>query len=199
MINIAAMNFQRSGAWGFGDIYVSPLILGWHFKHADVTAGYSFFAPTGRGSAGQHMWINEMDFGTTLYLDNARHWNLSTMAYYDFNAVKTSANIKVGDILTLNGGLGRKFLHDVANVGVAYGAQWKITHDAGPDIPPLLSITNGRVFGVGPELDFPVFAKGLNLGLVSVRYEWLVGPKTSLGGQILNVGLTFAKIFPPKK
>jgi hypothetical protein len=40
----------------------------------------------------------------------------------------------------------------------------------------------------------PVFAKGANVGLVSFRYEWLVGPKTALGGQVLTVSFTFARL-----
>jgi hypothetical protein len=199
LLNVAATNFQTSTGYGFGDLYVQPLILGWHFPHAQVTAGYAFFAPTGAGTSGQHMWVNEIDFGWTLYPGAGKKWNLSTMMYYDFNRKKNNADIKVGDILTLAGGVGRSFLKGAGNVGVAYGAQWKITHDSGSDIPPSLPITNGRVFGVGPEIGLPVFAKGLNVGLVSFRYMWLLGPKTALGGQTLSVSFTFARIIPPKK
>src|SRR6516162_3454172 len=85
-----------------------------------------------------------------------KKWNLSTMMYYDFNRKKNNADINVGDILTLAGGVGRSLLKG-ANAGVAYGAQWKMTHDAGADIPAGLPLTNGRVFGVGPEIDMPVF------------------------------------------
>ena len=31
----------------------------------------------------------------------------------------------------------------------------------------------------------PVFAHGLNVGLVGFRYMWVVGPKTAMGGQLL--------------
>lgn len=197
VVNVAAINAQKSTGYGFGDIYVQPVILGWHFPHADFTAGYSFFAPTGAGSSGQHMWVNEIDLGGTLYLDEGKKWNLSTMSYYDFNRPKNNTSIKVGDILTLGGGAGRTFLKGAANAGVAYGAQWKMTHDSGADIPPIVSITNGRFFAVGPEVDMPVFAKGLNVGLVSFRYMWIVGPKTALGGQLLVASLTFAHLRPP--
>lgn len=194
VVNVDAVGFQRSTAYGYGDLYVQPAILGWHFPHADITAGYAFFAPTGSGSAGQHMWVNEIDLGATFYPDKAKAWNLSTMAYYDFNQTKNNADITVGNILTLAGGLGRSFLKGAANAGVAYGAQWKITRDSGSDIPPSLSLSNGRVFGVGPEISMPIFAKGQNAGLISVRYLWQVGPKTALGGQILAVSFTFARL-----
>jgi hypothetical protein len=197
VVNVAAANFQRSTSYSYGDIYVQPLIIGWHTPRADVTAGYSFFAPT--GSAGQHMWVHEIDFGGTLYPDAGKKWNVSTMMYYDFNQKKNNADIDVGDILTLAGGIGRSFLKGAANLGVAYGAQWKVTHDSGSDIPAALPITNGRVFGVGPEISSPVFAKGLNVGLISFRYMWMVGPKTALGGQTLTVSFTFARLMKPSK
>ena len=197
VVNIAAANFQRTGDYGFGDIYAQPVILGWHIRHADITAGYAFFAPTGKGSAGQHMWVNEIDFGATVYPDAAKKWNVSTMMYYDIHQKKNDQDITVGNILTLAGGIGRSFLKGAGNAGVAYGAQWKTTHDSGADIPPALPITNGRVFGVGPEITMPVFAKGLNVGLVSFRYLWLTGAKTALGGRTLSVSFTFARLKHP--
>jgi hypothetical protein len=197
VVNVAALNFQRSAAYGYGDIYVTPLSLGWHFKHADVTAGYSFYAPTG-GNHGLRMWVNEINFGGTLYPDDSKNWNASTMMYYDFNQTKNNTDVKVGQLLTLAGGIGRSFLKGAANVGAAYSAQWKMTHDSGSGIPPFLPITNGRTFGVGPQIDMPVFAKGQNVGLVSFRYMWLVGAKTSLGGQALTASFTFARLMKTK-
>lgn len=197
VVNVAAVNFSRSTSYGFGDLYVQPVILGWHNSFSDVTAGYAFFAPTGAGSAGFHQWVNEIDFGATLY-SPGKKWNASTMIYYDFNQPRNNADIKVGQILTLAGGIGRSFLKGAANAGVSYGAQWKTTHDSGSDIPSYLQINNGRVFGVGPEIDMPIFAKGLNVGLVSFRYQWAIGAKTQLGGHILSASFTFAHLRPPK-
>lgn len=197
VVDVAAVNFHRTTNYGFGDIYVQPLILGWHASFGDLTAGYAFFAPTGAGSAGQHMWVNEINFGATLYLDEGKKWNFSTMSYYDFNRRKNNTDIKVGNILTLGGGIGRSFMKGAANAGVAYGAQWKMTHDSGSGIPLFVPITDGRFFAVGPEIDLPVFAKGLNVGLVSFRYLWVVGPKTALGGQLLVASFTFAHLRPP--
>jgi hypothetical protein len=196
VVSVDAADFHRSTSYGFGDLYVQPLILGWHLPMADVTTGYSFFAPTGAGSSGFHMWVNEINFGSTLY-SPGKKWNVSTMSYWDFNNRKNNTDIKVGNILTLAGGIGRSFLKGVANAGVAYGTQWKLTHDSGSDIPPVLPITNGRAFAVGPQIDLPVFAKLPNLGLLSFRYMWVVGPKTALGGQLLIASFTFARLKLP--
>lgn len=197
IVNVADVNFRRSTSYTFGDLYVQPVILGWETKSADFTAAYAFFAPTGSGSGGQHMWIHEIDLGATVYPLPGKKWNVSTMMYYDFNRKKNNADIKVGNILTLAGGIGRSFLKGQANAGIAYGAQWKMTHDSGSDIPSLLPIINGRVFGLGPQVDLPVFAKLPYVGLVSFRYMWLVGPKTALGGQALSLSFTLARIKLP--
>ena len=185
--------FHKAGSYGYGDIWVQPAILGWHTSHADFTAAYAFWAPTGAGDHGFHMWMNEIDFGTTLYLDPGKKWNISTMMYYDIPLEKNNTDITVGQLLTLAGGASRSFLKGAANVGVAYGAQWKLTHDSGSGIPPFLPITNGRVFGVGPAIQMPVFAKGRNVGLVGFQYEWLLGPKTAFGGRTLTASFTFAR------
>lgn len=197
IVSVAAANFRRSGDYTFGDIYVQPAILGWQTRKGDFTAAYAFFAPTGSGSGGQHMWIHEIDLGATIYPFAEKKWNVSTMMYYDFNRKKNDADIKVGNILTLAGGIGRSFHKGEANAGIAYGAQWKMTHDSGLDIPAFLPITNGRAFGLGPQIDYPVFTKIPYLGLISFRYMWLVGPKTSLGGQALSLSFTFARIKLP--
>jgi hypothetical protein len=194
LVNVAAVGFERTTGYGYGDIYVQPLILGWHFDHADVTTGYSFFAPTGSGTSGQHMWVHEINFGTTIYPDEGKKWNVSTMMFYDFNQTKNNADIKVGNIVTLAGGAGRSFIKGAANAGLAYGAQWKVTHDSGADILPRLPITNGRSFGIGPEISIPVFAKGPNVCLVSFRYLWPIGPKTALSAQTLVASFTFARL-----
>ena len=111
VVNVSApiAQFQKALSYGYGDIYVQPAVLGWRTPHADITAAYAFWAPTGEGYHGFHMWMNEIDFGTTLYADSARKWNVSTMMYYDIPSQKTNADITVGQILTLAGGAGRSF------------------------------------------------------------------------------------------
>jgi hypothetical protein len=195
-LNVASFNFSRVASYGFGDIYVQPAVLGWHKQHADFTAAYGFWAPTGSGHYGTHMWVNEAAFGTTLYPDHAKKWNVSTMLFYDFNRPKRNTDVQVGQILTLDGGLGRSFLkQNAANIGVAYSGQWKMTHDSGPDIPAILPISNGRALSVGPEIELPIFAKGPYVGLFDFRYQWVVDAKTALGGQVLITSFTFAKLF----
>ena len=57
VLNVSARNtqFKRTGPSGYGDIWVQPAVLGWHRKHADVTAANAFWAPTGAGNHGFHV------------------------------------------------------------------------------------------------------------------------------------------------
>ena len=195
-LTVASTNFQRSRGFGFTDLYVQPVSLGWRAKRADFLVGYAFFAPTG-GDHGLHMWVNEPSAGATVYFDADKKWRASTAAFFDLNQKKRTQDIKVGDILTLEGGVGRSFLKGAGSAGLAYAAQWKVTHDRGTDIPTALPITNGRNFAIGPEITVPVYGKGANLVLVGFRYEWQFGAKTNFEGQTLVASITFAHLILP--
>ena len=120
------------------DLLVRPLDLGWHTKRADVAAGLQLYAPTGRyerggsDNIGKGMWTYEPFVGTTMYFDEKRTLSLATTAYWEFHGKKKDSDVKVGQILTLQGGLGKSFLGGGLIVGAAYYAQWKLTKDQLP-------------------------------------------------------------------
>ena len=96
--------------WGLNDFYVVPLYLGWHTPRADFVAGYGFYAPTGRYEAGANdnvglgMWSHEIQAGTTVYLDAAKKISAATTAYFEMHSNKKDQDLKVGNLLTLEGG-----------------------------------------------------------------------------------------------
>jgi hypothetical protein len=124
-----------SQTWGLGDMYIKPLELGWHFKQADVIAGYAFMTPTGRYTAGANdntglgMWGNEFSAGTTFYFDQGKKWHAAGLGFYEIHTSKQDLDSKTGDVFTLEGGVGRAFLQGYANVGLAYVGPWKVTDD----------------------------------------------------------------------
>jgi hypothetical protein len=67
-----------STGWGTSDLYIQPIVLGWHKERADYLAGLGVFAPVGRYKAGADdniglgMWSYEIFAGTTLYLNQAK-------------------------------------------------------------------------------------------------------------------------------
>jgi hypothetical protein len=187
---------------GMSDLYVMPLQLGWHFDRVDAVAGVGLFAPTGRYSAGasdnlgKGMWSYEVSGGGTFYLDRQRSFSVSTTAFWETHGKKEGAvqvenisinNVKVGQLLTLEGGVGKSFLHGAASIGMAYYAQWKLTPDQfelSPGTLPLNTIPDKhRVFGVGPEVTIPIATKTKLLSLVNVRYLWESGAQFKTQGQ----------------
>ena len=111
----------------------------------------------------------------------------------------------LGQLLTLEGGLGKSFLEGAASVGLAYYAQWKLTNDdfgfpVGLPAGPLLG--KHRVWGFGPDVTIPVATKSKLIALVNVRYFWETGARVKTEGQSLVLTGTFPipsiKI-PPRK
>jgi hypothetical protein len=176
--SIAPINFIKSriegnsldvpGSFAFTDMFVQPIQLGWEKARADFVAGYSFFAPTGKwelggdDNAGLGMWSNLFQAGTTLHLDTKHEWTLSALGSYETHSHKKDTDIKVGDILTVEGGLGKSFIKVammggkpvpslITSVGLAYYGQFKATSDKASVITPLLEGSKDRVYGVGLE------------------------------------------------
>ena len=188
----------------FADILVRPLDLGWHATRADVSAGFQFYAPTGRyelggsDNIGKGMWTYEPFIGTTLYFDEARTASLATTAFWEFHGKKEGSNVKVGQILSLEGGLGKSFLGGGLIIGAAYYAQWKLTEDelgsfvlpGGGVIEPQL-VNKHRVFGFGPDVTLPIASKSTLFALVNIRYFWETGARVKTEGQTLVITATF--------
>jgi hypothetical protein len=185
---------------GLTDLYVQPINLGWHTGRADFLAGLGVFAPTGRYEAGADdnlgmgMWSFEIFGGTTVFLDKAKSWHFATTAFYETHTEKKDTDIKVGDIFTLEGGLGKSFMEGAMNVGVAYFAQWKVTgDDPGGDLQPAFDELFGkhRGFGVGPEVTFPIATKKKLIGFINARYVWEFGVRSQLEGSHFILAAAF--------
>jgi len=188
--------------WGFNDTYVVPLHLGWHTPRADFVAGYGFFAPTGKYEAGASdnvglgMWSHELQGGTTIYLDPAKKFSAATTAFLEMHSNKKDQDLKVGTLLTLEGGVAYNVPKIGGAFGVAYYLQNKLSDDSGADVPvSTLQALNlygrNRLFGIGPDLTMAIFQRGGTIGLVNVRYLWESGGRTKTEGQTLVVTATF--------
>ena len=191
----------------FADMYLRPIDLGWHAKRADITAGLGVYPPTGHyvdggsDNTGKGMWTYEPFVGSTLYLDEKKTLSLATNAFWELHGTKKDSDTKVGQILTLEGGLGKSYLGGGLILGLGYYAQWKVTADSlgvalalpgGGSIPgPGLSNIKHSVFALGPDLTLPVATKKKLYALVNVRYFWEMGARTKTQGQTLVITATF--------
>lgn len=189
--------FGENPSPGLSDMYIQPLNLGWHFKHADLTAGYGLYIPTGRYTAGANdntglgMWGNELFIGTTVYLDPEKKWHAASNASFEFHTQKKDSQAQVGNLMTLEGGLGRSFLKGAANLGLAYYAQWKLSDDNLTGIPSLLVQGRNSTAALGPELTLPIATKKTLYGFFTFRYQWEVEARTTTQGTGMNVMVIF--------
>ena len=182
---------NKSGT-SFGDLYVQPFNLGWHKDQADYLFGIGVYAPTGRYTYGANdntglgMWTLEFSAGTTQYFDEAKSWNFAATAFFETHSEKNDTDQKVGNILTIEGGLGKSFMNGGLNVGVAYAAQWKLSQDQlGADIEAELGGYNpgkNRGYGLGPEVVFAIARNDKLIGTISLRYLWETGVRSSVQG-----------------
>jgi hypothetical protein len=212
-----AFGLDADVSTGPADLYLMPFQLGWHLPRADVTTAFALFAPTGRHTAGaddntgKGMWSYEFSGGTTLYLDEAKSLSFATSAFWEIHSKKdgtdirvgplTLAAIRVGQLLTLEGGFGKSFLEGAASVGVAYYAQWKITRDDF-GFPFQLPLDKHRVWGGGPDVTVPIATKSTLISLVNVRYLWEAGARLKTQGESLLITATFpvpSLTIPPRK
>ena len=217
-----AFALDESLSTGAADMYLVPIQLGWHTPRADIVTAFALFAPTGRYTAGaddnlgKNMWSYELSAGTTVYFDEKKTLSLATTGYWETHSKKkdsgdvpvgpiTLTGVKVGQLLTLEGGVGKSFLGGAASVGLAYYAQWKLTAD---EFGIAVSLPNGpalakhKVWGFGPDVTMPIATKSKLISLVNLRYFWETGAELKTQGQTLVVTATFpipsVKITPTK-
>jgi hypothetical protein len=191
---------NESTSSGLADLYIRPITLGWNTARADFITGLGIYAPTGNwelagaSNRGLGMWSYEVFGGATVYFDEARTWHFATLASYETHGEKEDTSIRVGDLLTLEGGLGKSFMDGALVFGVTYYAQWKITED---DLglgfsPPGGSLSSKhRVYGLGPEATLPLASKKTLFGFLTLRYVWETGARSTLEGNTFVAQLSF--------
>jgi hypothetical protein len=187
---------QETGI-GLSDLYVQPVSLGWHFKRADLTTSYAFFAPTGRYTVGANdntglgMWGHEVNLGTTVYLTENKAWHAASNAAFEFHSKKEDDVTQVGNLLTLEGGVGRSFLQGAASLGFVYYGQWKLSDDTLTGLPALVVTGRNRSLGIGPEIQLPIARRKTLYGFITFRYHREVSAHTATQGDGFTLMLTF--------
>lgn len=182
---------------GLTDMYVQPVNLGWHSKRADTIVAYGLFLPTGRyedgasNNTGLGMWGNELVAGTTVYLNDKKTVHAATTASFDFFSKKKDSDVKVGNVLNLEGGMGVDMLHGGLSTGLTYYATYKLSDDQLSPIANVLVKGKNRVYGIGPEVTLALAAKKTVYGFVTVRYQWELGARVAPEGGAFNVLATF--------
>ncbi|MHB8875297.1 MAG: SphA family protein, partial [Myxococcaceae bacterium] len=184
--------------FGFGDLYLQPLKLGWRLPRWDFVTGYAFYAPTGKYEAGGSegvglgRWSHELSAGGTAYLDGARTWSLSALSSYQWNTRNRGIDLTRGSTVQVQGGLGKR-LFRILELGPTGYALWQVSDDRGADLPEALRGARDRNFGLGAEVGLlvPKLRTKLNL-----RYCHDFGSRSRPQGQVIVLGLSVAGWMP---
>ena len=175
---------------GVGDLYVQPLKLGWRPGPLDLVVGYAFYAPTGsfddEGTTGpgRSQWTQEFSVGGTVHFGPGKRMNLSALTSLDIYGTKIGIDLRRGDTLQIQGGLGATVLR-IVDIGIAGYGLWQVTDYGGSALPVDLHGARDRDFGVGPEIDLTVPPA---LGRLTLRYTHDVAGQTRPLGGLLVVG-----------
>ncbi len=188
----------------FGDIMVRPFELGWHASRTDVTTGIDLYLPTGRYEAGGYdnvgkgMVTFEPYVGTTFFLDEKRSTSVATTAFWEINGKKKGTDAKVGQILSLEGGIGKSFMGGGMSFGLAYYVEWKITKDQlaqlvlpGGEPVDVNLPDKHKVWALGPDVTLPIASKSKLFALVNIRYLWETAARVKTQGNTLVLMATF--------
>jgi hypothetical protein len=178
--NFTGLNLNAAGGGsGFADMYVQPLNMGWHFgDRVDFTAGYGFFAPTGRftqgasNNVGSGYWGNAITSGTTFYITKNKGTTANLTTVWEIHGEKSGTNITPGQAVTDEWGLGqvlplKKDMSRLLQLGFVGYDQWQVSHNSGtipPVIPgnpgiPAYSIPFYSVHAMGVQSNFILPAK----------------------------------------
>ncbi len=165
----------NAGGYGFADLWVQPITLGWSFKRADTYVGYAFMAPTGRYAAGatdnigSGYWGHDITAGTTLYLTKKRMTTANLTTNWEIHGQKKDSTMTPGQAFTLEWGFGHIFGLDeqytkMLQLGVVGYDQWQVTANGGTE-PPGIPASLAPMYSVhaaGAQASFILPAKNLS-------------------------------------
>jgi hypothetical protein len=177
--------------YGFSDLFVQPVKVGWKERTFDVVSSYAAYVPTGHFeprtgvSPGRGYWTHQLSVGGALYLDSTKSSRLSALASYEQNTRKRGIDVRRGNMFQVQGGAGVS-VRQILMVGVAGYALWQVTPDRGADIPPSLRGQRSRVYGLGPEVDATIPRWRAR---VALRVEREFGVESRPKGQAIALGV----------
>lgn len=187
-VNAAAISDSRTGV---GDVYLGPLVLGWHGPQWDAVAAAGMWFDTAStshpASPGKGFKSTMLTGGLTYYFDGAKTISGAALARYEFNG-RNDAGRRPGDQLTLEWSLGKSF--GAVSAGLVGYSQWQTTNDSGPGA----STSKSARHAVGAELVYPVPGAGMFLkGALYKEFSAKAGTGPEPKGSLLR--LTLVKAF----
>ena len=194
IVNVdVSMDGVDESSFGIGDIYIEPVVLGWHTPRFDVAVAGGFYIPTGDSgdpsSVGKGYWSFMETLGATYYFDTSRTWTASVLTRWLQNTENRDTDITPGAEVVAEYGLAKSFPNAdrIITLGIAGYTYAQLTDDSGTGASDEKFIGNA----VGPEIRYMGF-KPFPFQ-ISLRYLREYGAENTTEGT--NVCLTFIGSF----
>lgn len=130
-LNFNAPGISESNS-GVGDIYIGPLVLGWHGANWDAVAAAGLWFDNASSDApskpGNGYKSTMLTGGGTYYFDDAKTWTGSALMRYEMNS-RQANGIKPGNQVSLEWGFGKSI--GPVQVGLVGYDQWQTSDDSG--------------------------------------------------------------------
>jgi hypothetical protein len=155
----AVGGFSRSdNSGGFGDMIITPAILGWHSGGHFFQARVDIFAPTGPYKVGSlaNIGMNYWTFTPTVaytYLDPHLGIDVSGSLGIDFNTPNESTNYQSGTLLHLDTSVTKSIGTTGLSLGLLGSMLYQIGDDSG-GLAARLGGFRGQAFAVGPVASY---------------------------------------------
>jgi hypothetical protein len=199
--DIVGTNLSANGGGeGLADMYIQPINLGWHLKHADVAVGYGFTAPTGRFTAGatnnvgSGYWGNDITTNTTVYLTKNKATTANLATVWEIHGQKSGTNITPGQTFSDEWGFGqilplKKDFTRLLQLGVIGYDQWQVSGNSGmtQKFPYYSS------HAVGFQANFILPVKAIN---TFFKYEDEFSAKARPEGRVIVFGFSWTLRIP---
>lgn len=158
-LKIGAAGLDNSQS-GVGDVYLGPLVLGWHGAQWDAVAAAGLWLDSGKddqpASPGKGYKSVMLTGGATYYFDSAKAVSGSALFRFERHG-KDDAGLRAGNQLTLEWGVGKNL--GSVQAGVVGYSQWQVSRDQGAGMTDQKSARHA----IGAELVYPVPGAGLFL------------------------------------
>jgi len=156
---------------GVGDVYVGPLVLGWHGAQWDAVAAAGMWLDTASNSStdpslpGNGYKSTMLTGGVTYYFDPAKSISGSALFRFERHGKKDNG-VRPGNQLSLEWGVGKNL--GAYQLGVVGYSQWQLSEDSGPGANNQKSSKHA----LGAEVVNPVPGAGMFLkGAVYKEYN----------------------------
>jgi hypothetical protein len=187
-INAASISESKTGV---GDVYLGPLVLGWHGANWDAVAAAGLWLDSASSSTpaspGKGYKSVMLTGGATYYFDAAKSITGSALMRFETNSEK-SGGFKPGNQVSLEWGFAKAI--GAVQLGVVGYDQVQLTNDSGPGA----SADKSSRHAIGAEIVLPIMSAGVFLKAAAYKeYQSQAGTGAEPIGNLFRV--TFVKAF----